>query len=210
MNLLITGCAGFIGYHLSKRLINDGYNVLGIDNMNNYYDVKLKQNRLKLLQNHKLFKFHQIDLNDSNRLKKVFNTFKPERVVNLAAQAGVRYSVEYPQKYVDSNILGFINIAQLCVESGVEGLIYASSSSVYGANAKVPFTTNDRINTPKSVYGASKACNELFAHVYNDMYGLNCTGLRFFTVYGSWYRPDMAIFFILCKKHYQWKTNNCL
>ena len=194
MKYLITGAAGFIGFHLSKFLLKTDCEVLGLDNMNNYYDIALKQNRLELLEANKNFCFKNIDIANRNDLKKIFKNFLPNKVINLAAQAGVRYSIENPYTYVESNIVGFLNIIELCRNNDVEGLIYASSSSVYGGNKKIPFDIDDRVDKPISLYAATKRSNELIAHSYSHLYGLNTTGLRFFTVYGPWGRPDMAMY----------------
>lgn len=193
MNVLITGAAGFIGSHLSKRLLKEGYNVIGIDNINDYYDPQLKKDRLKLLTN-KNFTFIKADLENQEIINKTFEQYQPKIVVNLAAQAGVRYSLINPHAYVNSNIVGFTNILEACRHNNVEHLIYASSSSVYGANETKPFSTSDNIDHPLSLYAATKKSNELFAHTYSHLYGLPTTGLRFFTVYGPWGRPDMALF----------------
>ena len=194
MKILVTGSAGFIGYHLCKKLIEKDHDVIGIDNMNNYYDVNLKNDRLNQLSALDKFKFDKIDIVNEKTLFKVFQEHKPDKVVNLAAQAGVRFSITNPQTYIKSNVLGFTNVLESCIKFGVKSLIYASSSSVYGSNKKIPFSVNDRVSKPKSIYGASKASNELIANVYSDLYDINITGLRFFTVYGPWYRPDMALF----------------
>ena len=199
MKILVTGSAGFIGFHLSKSLLDDGYEVLGIDNMNNYYDPNLKHARLEQLELHKNFKFEKVDIADRNSITKSFQSFKPNKVVNLAAQAGVRYSIENPYAYMDSNLVGFLNIIELCRHNHVKGFIYASSSSVYGNNKELPFNVNDRVDKPISLYSATKRSNELIANVYSHLYGLNTTGLRFFTVYGPWGRPDMAIFIFIKK-----------
>ncbi len=192
--ILITGCAGFIGYHLTERLLCAGYSVIGIDILNDYYDVNLKKARLQLLQAHTSFTFHNIALEDRTSMEQLFdqNTFSV--VINLAAQAGVRYSLENPYAYIDSNIVGFINILEACRHHKIEHLIYASSSSVYGANRKMPFAVADAVDHPVSLYAATKKANELMAHTYSHLYGLPTTGLRFFTVYGPWGRPDMAYF----------------
>jgi UDP-glucuronate 4-epimerase len=191
---LITGAAGFIGYHVSKRLLDEGYRVLGIDNLNDYYDPQLKQDRLNLLQAYPNFSFHRVDLGDSRALESIFSDHAIEVVVNLAAQAGVRYSLTHPQAYVDSNLIGFVNILECCRHHRVEHLVFASSSSVYGANTKMPFSVHHNVDHPVSLYAASKKANELMAHTYSHLFGLACTGLRFFTVYGPWGRPDMALF----------------
>ena len=191
--ILVTGAAGFIGFHLSKQLLSKGQTVIGIDNMNDYYSVKLKKDRLKLL-NHSNFKFEQVDREDRNAITQLFEKYKPSIVIDLAAQAGVRYSLENPYAYINSNIVGFINILEACRHHQVEHLIYASSSSVYGANKKMPFSVEDNVDHPVSLYAATKKANELMAHTYSHLYGLPTTGLRFFTVYGPWGRPDMALF----------------
>jgi UDP-glucuronate 4-epimerase len=193
MNILVTGSAGFIGYHLTKRLLLEGNRVAGIDNLNDYYDVNLKRDRLKNLQS-KNFTFFKADLEDREKIFEIFQDFKPEVVVNLAAQAGVRYSLKNPYAYIDSNIVGFINILEACRHNNVGHLIYASSSSVYGANTKLPFSTHHNVDHPLSLYAATKKANELMAHTYSHLYELPTTGLRFFTVYGPWGRPDMALF----------------
>jgi UDP-glucuronate 4-epimerase len=197
--ILVTGCAGFIGMHLCKVLLNDQYKILGIDNLNDYYDVNLKLKRLDILKKNKNFSFKKIDLLDLNSLQKVFDKFRPDKVVNLAAQAGVRYSLENPHTYIESNIMGFMNILECCRKYNLKGLIYASSSSVYGGNTKIPFSENDNVNNPVSIYAVSKLSNELMAHSYNKLFNLPSTGLRFFTVYGPWGRPDMAIYIFIDK-----------
>ena len=197
--ILITGAAGFIGMHLCKSLLDDGYEVLGIDNLNDYYDPKLKQDRLNELAPHKNFTFQKIDISDREPLTRAFINFKPQMVFNLAAQAGVRYSIENPYVYMNANIVGFLNIIELCRHNDVKGLIYASSSSVYGGNTKIPFSVIDRVDNPISLYAATKKANELIANTYSHLYGLHTTGLRYFTVYGPWGRPDMALF-IFTKK----------
>ena len=191
--LLVTGCAGFIGMHLCKRLLEDGYEIYGIDNLNDYYDPKLKYDRLEILSQNKMFKFDKIDISDYETLFSVFSKVKPHKVVNLAAQAGVRHSIEDPHTYIKSNVNGFLNILECCRYNKVKNLIYASSSSVYGDNKKIPFSINDKVDNPISIYAVTKRSNELMAHSYNYLYGLSSTGLRFFTVYGPWGRPDMAI-----------------
>lgn len=192
--ILVTGAAGFIGFHLSKRLLDDGCQVIGIDNLNDYYDVRLKKDRLDLLAKSPQFTFFQINLSDLKGLIDVFVTYQVDAVVNLAAQAGVRYSIENPHAYVDSNLVGFVNILECCRHHQVKHLVFASSSSVYGANTKMPFSVHDNVDHPVSLYAATKKSNELMAHTYSHLYGLACTGLRFFTVYGPWGRPDMALF----------------
>ena len=193
-SVLVTGCAGFIGYHLSVSLLKDGVEVLGIDNLNEYYDINLKNNRLSNLQIYKNFTFQKVDIADKESLSQRFQQFQPDMVANLAAQAGVRYSIENPYAYLDSNLTGFLNILEMCRYHQVKGLVYASSSSVYGSNTKYPFSTSDRTDNPIALYGATKKANELMAHSYSHLYGLPTTGLRFFTVYGPWGRPDMALF----------------
>ena len=191
--ILVTGSAGFIGSHLSGRLLDAGYTVIGIDNLNDYYDVGLKRDRLeKMLRNR--VENHEVDLADTERVMEIFREERPDIVINLAAQAGVRYSLDNPHAYITSNINGFTNILEGCRHYGVEQLIYASSSSVYGANTVMPFSTTDNIDHPLSLYAATKKANELMAHTYSHLYGLPTTGLRFFTVYGPWGRPDMALF----------------
>ena len=194
MRILITGAAGFIGSTLAHRLLDRGDEVLGYDNLNDYYDVRLKQARLDRLTPRPGFSFVKAALEDRAALEAAFDTFRPQRVVNLAAQAGVRYSLENPRAYVDANIVGFLNILEACRHKGVEHLVYASSSSVYGSNRKLPFAVEDSVDHPVSLYAASKKANELMAHTYSHLFGLPTTGLRFFTVYGPWGRPDMALF----------------
>lgn len=193
MKVLVTGVAGFIGYHLAQRLLADGMQVYGIDNLNEYYDVNLKQARLNQLTADNIT-FQLLDLAQRDRILQLFQDEKFDCVVNLAAQAGVRYSLENPFAYVDSNMSGFVNLLEGCRHSQVKHLVFASSSSVYGANTKVPFAVTDNVDHPISLYAASKKANELFAHVYSHLYNLPTTGLRFFTVYGPWGRPDMAYF----------------
>jgi len=193
-NVIVTGAAGFIGYHLSKRLLKGGYRVTGVDNLNSYYDVSLKQARLEKLKPYDNFFFHKEDISDKEAMEKVFESHHFDVVVNLAAQAGVRYSLKNPYAYVDANIVGFVNILECCRHTGVNHLVFASSSSVYGANTKTPFSVHHNIDHPLSLYAASKKANELMAHTYSHLYKLPCTGLRFFTVYGPWGRPDMALF----------------
>ena len=192
--ILITGAAGFIGYHLSRSLLKDGAIILGIDNLNNYYDTGLKEQRLKRLKGFKNFTFKKIDLIDEKKLNNVFLNFNPSIVIHLAAQAGVRYSIENPRAYLDSNLIGFHNIIEQCRRCKINKLIYASSSSIYGLNEKIPFSVNDKTDYPVSLYGATKKSNELVAHAYSHLYGVKTIGLRFFTVYGPWGRPDMAYF----------------
>jgi len=192
--ILITGAAGFIGYHLSKRLLSEGYEICGIDNLNNYYDPILKTARLSLLPVSN-FKFHELDLQNYKGLTKVFSEFNPTIVINLAAQAGVRYSMENPRSYIESNLDGFFNVLEASKQQGVKNFIYASSSSVYGNNEKCPFAESDRVDYPVSLYAATKKSNELIAHTYSHLYQMTTVGLRFFTVYGPWGRPDMAYYF---------------
>lgn len=192
--VLVTGAAGFIGFHLAKRLLDNGYEVAGIDNVNAYYDVSLKQARLEILDSYPKFSFLKMELSDTASLDDLFGWHQFDVVVNLAAQAGVRYSLENPQAYVNSNLVGFVNILEACRHHAVRHLVFASSSSVYGANTKMPFSVHHNIDHPVSLYAAPKKANELTAHVYSHLYGLCCTGLRFFTVYGPWGRPDMALF----------------
>ena len=194
MKILISGSAGFIGYHLSKKLIDNGYEVYGIDNLNSYYDTKLKLDRLDLLLKSKNFTFKKIDICNFDELYNVFKYFRPSITINLAAQAGVRYSLENPRSYIDSNITGFFNILHLSRVQEIEHFIYASSSSVYGGNNKIPYSTKDNVNNPLSLYAATKKSNELIAHSYSNLYQIPTTGLRFFTVYGPWGRPDMALY----------------
>ncbi|WP_337133517.1 SDR family NAD(P)-dependent oxidoreductase [Priestia megaterium] len=191
---LITGAAGFIGYFLSKKLLEQGCTVIGIDNVNDYYDVNLKHTRLEQLEPYEKFTFLKVDISDQEALTNVFKEYKPEIVVNLAAQAGVRYSIENPSVYMQSNVIGFYNILEACRHYPVDHLIYASSSSVYGSNKKVPFEETDFVDHPVSLYAATKKSNELMAHTYSHLYNIPATGLRFFTVYGPLGRPDMAYF----------------
>jgi UDP-glucuronate 4-epimerase len=190
----ITGAAGFIGYFLSKRLLEQGCRVIGIDNLNNYYDVKLKHARLEKLEPFEKFTFIKGDISDKEMVLNTFEEFKPNVVVNLAAQAGVRYSIENPDAYIESNIIGFYNILEACRDNPIDHLVYASSSSVYGTNQKVPFEESDFVDNPVSLYAATKKSNELMAHTYSHLYKIPATGLRFFTVYGPMGRPDMAYF----------------
>jgi len=193
-NILITGAAGFIGVHLSNQLTNHGYSVIGLDNMNTYYDLNLKKDRLAQLNDNKNFTFVECDLTDQERINKIFEEHRPAVVINLAAQAGVRYSIENPYAYLDSNLTGFLNILEACRNYPVDHLLYASSSSVYGGNKVAPFSTNHNVDHPVSLYAATKKSNELMAHTYSHLYNIPTTGLRFFTVYGPWGRPDMAYF----------------
>ncbi|MFA1711680.1 NAD-dependent epimerase [Peribacillus frigoritolerans] len=194
MKVLVTGVAGFIGSQVAKRLLEADISVVGIDNLNDYYDVKLKEDRIKFLINNEKFKFIKANLEDKDIINSIFSEHKPNIVINLAAQAGVRYSLENPNAYINSNIVGFMNILEACRHHKVEHLIYASSSSVYGANTNLPFSVHDNVDHPISLYAATKKANELMAHTYSHLYGLPTTGLRFFTVYGPWGRPDMALF----------------
>jgi UDP-glucuronate 4-epimerase len=192
--VLVTGAAGFIGFHLARRLLDDGVGVIGIDNLNTYYDVGLKKARLKELADQRDFTFVKMDLADQKELQRLFGEYRFDVVANLAAQAGVRYSLENPQAYVESNLVGFVNILECCRHSQIDHLVFASSSSVYGANTRMPFSVHHNVDHPVSLYAATKKANELMAHTYSHLYGLCCTGLRFFTVYGPWGRPDMALF----------------
>lgn len=194
MKFLVTGSAGFIGFHVSERLLAAGHQVIGIDNLNDYYDVNLKQARLDLLAPHSSFRFDKIDLADRNAMAELFAKEKFDRVIHLAAQAGVRYSIDNPHAYADSNLVGHLNVLEGCRHNKVGHLLYASSSSVYGLNRKLPFSTDDTVDHPISLYAATKKANELMSHTYSHLYGLPTTGLRFFTVYGPWGRPDMALF----------------
>lgn len=191
---MVTGAAGFIGYHTTNRLLSMGREVLGIDSLTPYYDVTLKQARLKTLQTRETFDFQSIDIADTAALRKVFDQYRPDAVVHLAAQAGVRYSIENPEAYVSSNLIGFANVLECCRKHEVQHLVFASTSSVYGANTTVPFSEHHTTDHPVSFYAATKKANEAMAHSYAWLYGLPCTGLRFFTVYGPWGRPDMALF----------------
>lgn len=194
MKVLVTGAAGFIGFHLSSRLLAEGHEVVGLDILNDYYDVNVKKNRLKQIEDNANFKFAYMDMADRAAMEKLFAEEKFTHVVNLAAQAGVRYSLENPQAYVDSNVVGFMNILEGCRHTGVEHLVYASSSSVYGLNTSMPFSVHDNVDHPISMYAATKKSNELMAHSYSHLFNIPTTGLRFFTVYGPWGRPDMALF----------------
>ena len=194
MKVIITGAAGFIGMHASLKFLNHDYDVLGIDCLNKYYDINLKYSRLDKLKKNKNFKFAKADISNTEKINKIFLDFEPNIVINLAAQAGVRYSLENPYAYVDSNITGFLNILEACKNTKVSHLVYASSSSVYGLNNNFPFSENNNVDHPVSLYAASKKSNELFAHAYSHLFDIPTSGLRFFTVYGPWGRPDMALF----------------
>ena len=192
--ILITGASGFIGFHLAKLLLKNNYEVVGIDNMNDYYDIRLKEGRLEILKKYDNYTFYKIDLKDKESIDNLFEKYKFDYVINLAAQAGVRYSIENPYAYVDSNLIGFMNILEACRNYPVKHLLYASSSSVYGGNKVAPFSTEHQVDHPVSLYAATKKSNELMAHTYSHLYKIPTTGLRFFTVYGPWGRPDMAYF----------------
>ncbi|WP_342740136.1 NAD-dependent epimerase [Bradyrhizobium sp. B117] len=192
--VLVTGAAGFIGFHVSQRLLSEGCGVVGVDSVNHYYDPKLKEARLALLKGDRKFSFEKLDLADREAMEALFARHRFTKVIHLAAQAGVRYSIQDPHAYVDANMQGFVNVLEGCRHNGCEHLVYASSSSVYGANTKLPFSTADAVDHPISLYAASKRANELMAHAYSHLYRLPTTGLRFFTVYGPWGRPDMAMF----------------
>lgn len=194
MKFLVTGAAGFIGFNIVKRLCTAGHTVVGIDNLNDYYDVSLKESRLDEISQFENFKFIKMDLADTSAIADLFKTEKFNRVIHLAAQAGVRYSLENPMAYADSNLVGHLNILEGCRHNAIEHLVYASSSSVYGLNQKLPFSTEDSVDHPVSLYAASKKANELMSHTYSHLYSIPTTGLRFFTVYGPWGRPDMALF----------------
>jgi len=192
--ILITGSAGFIGFHTTNKLLSQGYQVVSIDNLNSYYDQNLKKDRLKILKQNKGFRFYLGGLEDIELVKKIFLENKIDRIVHLAAQAGVRYSLENPHAYISSNIVGFVNLIEEAKNAGVKTFVYASSSSVYGNQKKIPFSTKDDVSEPISLYAATKKADELIAYTYHHLYGMKCTGLRFFTVYGPWGRPDMAYF----------------
>ena len=194
MKILVTGAAGFIGYHTSKRLLEEGHEIIGLDNVNDYYSVELKNSRLDLLNKFKKFKLYRDDLADNQAVASLFKKEQPQRVIHLGAQAGVRYSLDHPHAYIQSNVIGTLNILEGCRHNKVEHLVYASTSSVYGLNTKYPFSVDDCVNHPVSLYGATKKDNELMAHSYAHLFQLPVTGLRFFTVYGPWGRPDMALF----------------
>lgn len=199
MKILVTGAAGFIGFHSSQYLLDRGDTVVGIDNMNDYYDPSLKEARLTKLKKYNNFSFHKVDIIDKDAIDNIFETESPDYVIHLAAQAGVRYSIENPYAYIDSNIMGFMNILEACRHNPVKHLVFASSSSVYGANTLMPFSVNHNVDHPLSLYAATKKSNELMAHTYSHLYQIPISGLRFFTVYGPWGRPDMALF-IFTKK----------
>jgi UDP-glucuronate 4-epimerase len=192
--ILVTGAAGFIGFHLSNRLLARGDTVVGLDNLNDYYDVRLKEARLARLEAQPGFRFVRMELSDRQGIETLFSAGEFDKVVHLAAQAGVRYSITHPHAYVESNLVGFVNILEGCRHGGVKHLVFASSSSVYGASTRMPFSIHDNVDHPVSLYAATKKANELMAHTYAHLYRLPCTGLRFFTVYGPWGRPDMAMF----------------
>lgn len=194
MRVLVTGAAGFIGFYLARQLMARGVDVVGLDNLNDYYDVQLKRDRLAQLEGEARFSFQRVELAERDAVARLFETVRPQRVLHMAAQAGVRYSLENPEAYVQSNLVGFLHVLEGCRRHEVEHLVYASSSSVYGANRKLPYSVHDNVDHPISLYAASKKANELMAHSYSHLYGLPATGLRFFTVYGPWGRPDMALF----------------
>tara|TARA_A100001015_G_scaffold6008_1_gene7596 strand:- start:2063 stop:2863 length:801 start_codon:yes stop_codon:yes gene_type:complete len=194
IKIIVTGSAGFIGFSVSLKLLERGNNIIGIDNHNNYYDQKLKEERVNILSKYSNYQHYRVDLEDKKNLEDIFKNQKPQKVINLAAQAGVRYSMENPLAYINSNIVGFTQILENCRNYNIKHLVYASTSSVYGANTKMPFSEHDSANHPLSIYAATKKSNELMAHSYSYLYNLPTTGLRFFTVYGPWGRPDMALF----------------
>jgi UDP-glucuronate 4-epimerase len=203
--ILVTGAAGFIGYHLSQKLLSEGHSVIGLDNLNDYYDVSLKQNRLLQLEGQDAFTFYKISLENREELEALFQAHRIKTIIHLAAQAGVRYSLINPHAYIQSNLVGFTNLLEACRLFTIDHFIYASSSSVYGANTKMPFSTQDPVNHPVSLYAATKRSNELLAHTYSHLFGIPTTGLRFFTVYGAWGRPDMA-YFTFTSDIYEGKT----
>jgi len=205
MTILVTGAAGFIGYSLCRELLLRGYSVIGVDNINDYYSIDLKKSRLTSLNNYEKFKFYKVDIKEQSSLSTIFDLHEVKRVVHLAAQAGVRYSLDNPKAYADSNLVGHLNVLEVCRANEVEHLIYASSSSVYGLNQKTPFSTSDSVDHPVSLYAATKKSNELMSHAYSHLYNIPTTGLRFFTVYGPWGRPDMAPF-IFTKKIIEGET----
>jgi len=192
--VLVTGAAGFIGFHVTERLLSEGHSVVGLDSLNSYYDPQLKAARLQILKRHSNFSFAKLDLADRSAIRSLFAQHRFPMVVHLAAQAGVRYSLDHPHAYVDANLEGFVNVLEGCRHNGCKHLVFASSSSVYGANTKLPFSVHDNVDHPISLYAASKKANELMAHAYSHLYRIPATGLRFFTVYGPWGRPDMAMF----------------
>ena len=192
--VLVTGAAGFIGFHVTERLLSEGHSVVGLDSLNSYYDPQLKAARLQILKRHSNFSFAKLDLADRSAIRSLFAQHRFPVVVHLAAQAGVRYSLDHPHAYVDANLEGFVNVLEGCRHNGCKHLVFASSSSVYGANTKLPFSVHDNVDHPISLYAASKKANELMAHAYSHLYRIPATGLRFFTVYGPWGRPDMAMF----------------
>ena len=194
MKILITGCAGFIGMHTARRYLQEGYSIVGVDNLNAYYDVSLKESRLKCLTDYDNFTFHFCDITDKQKIENIFTNEKPNKVIHLAAQPGVRYSLENPQAYIYANVQGFFNILECCRILEIEHLVYASSSSVYGESPQYPYVETQSVDNPVSLYAATKKANELIAHTYSHLYKLPTTGLRFFTVYGPWGRPDMAFF----------------
>ena len=194
MKFLITGAAGFIGFHTSQYLLDRGDTVIGVDNLNDYYDPSLKEARLSQLKDNDRFTFYKIDIIDKDAVNTIFETESPEHIIHLAAQAGVRYSIENPYAYIDSNITGFMNILEACRHNPIKHLVFASSSSVYGSNTNMPFSVNDNVDHPLSIYAATKKSNELMAHTYSNLFDIPVSGLRFFTVYGPWGRPDMALF----------------
>jgi len=194
MKILVTGAAGFIGFHISKKLLEKNFEVIGLDNLNDYYNINLKEDRLKILRESKFFTFYKKNLEDKVSVDQIFQEHIPHRVIHLAAQAGVRYSIDHPDIYIQRNIIGTFNILEACRHNDIEHLIYASSSSVYGLNTSYPFSVQDNVSHPVSLYGATKVSNELMSHSYSHLYGIPTTGVRFFTVYGPWGRPDMAYF----------------